>query len=309
MDFRFAITIAVALLATTGCSGSDSQDGDRTKTAREQHKPVIYVVSYPLKYFAERIGGDAVEVHFPAPADVDPAFWSPDASTVALYQRADLILLNGANYSKWTSKVSLPLSKAVDTSERFSERYIEVANAATHSHGPGGEHAHTGTAFTTWLDLDQAAKQSAAIRDALTDRWPDRRKRWESGFSGLEKDLLALDTELQNAVAGKQSLALMASHPVYQYLARRYALNVISVMWEPDEFPSERQWREIARLSNENDATWMLWEDEPLEASVERLEEMGVECVVFAPCGNVPPTGDFMTVMRENIDRLKMVYR
>ena len=248
-------------------------------------------------------------VRFPAPRDVDPAFWKPEVGTVAAYQGADLTLLNGATYAKWISKVSLSSSKTVDTSKRFSERYIEVTDAVTHSHGPGGEHAHTGTAFTTWLDLAQAAEQARAIRDALSERWPEQSERWENGFAELERELLALDTELQNAVAGKQSLALVASHPVYQYFARRYALNLESVMWEPDEFPSERHWREFARLSEDHDAGWMLWEGEPLPATVERLEEMGVKSVVFDPCGNVPSDGDFMTVMRQNVERLKTVYR
>jgi zinc transport system substrate-binding protein len=58
-----------------------------------------YVVNYPLKYFAERIAGDHAKVVFPAPSEGDPAYWMPDAETVAAYQKADLILLNGANYA------------------------------------------------------------------------------------------------------------------------------------------------------------------------------------------------------------------
>ena len=60
----------------------------------------IYVVNYPLQYFAERIGGDKVDVFFPAPSDVDPAFWTPGREVVRQYQQADLILLNGADYAK-----------------------------------------------------------------------------------------------------------------------------------------------------------------------------------------------------------------
>ncbi|RLA05886.1 MAG: zinc ABC transporter substrate-binding protein, partial [Gammaproteobacteria bacterium] len=63
-------------------------------------------VNYPLAYFAERIGGEQVEVGFPVPADVDPAFWSPAADAVAAYQAADVIILNGATYAKWVPKVT-----------------------------------------------------------------------------------------------------------------------------------------------------------------------------------------------------------
>ena len=74
-------------------------------------KLTVYTVNYPLKYFAERIGGEYVEVVFPAPADVDPAYWLPDRETVSDYQKADIILLNGAHYAKWVEKVTLPGSR------------------------------------------------------------------------------------------------------------------------------------------------------------------------------------------------------
>ncbi len=45
----------------------------------------VYVVNYPLKYFAERIGGEHVKVEFPAPTDVDPAYWNPDLAAISAY--------------------------------------------------------------------------------------------------------------------------------------------------------------------------------------------------------------------------------
>ena len=82
----------------------------------------MYVVNYPLKYFATRIAGDAAEVVFPAPPDEDPAFWKPDVETIASFQRADLILRNGASYARWADHATLPASKVVDTSTRFRDR-------------------------------------------------------------------------------------------------------------------------------------------------------------------------------------------
>ncbi|MDJ0776875.1 MAG: hypothetical protein QNJ85_03360 [Gammaproteobacteria bacterium] len=42
----------------------------------------IYTVNYPLQYFSERIAGDHAEVLFPAPGDIDPAFWKSDTATI-----------------------------------------------------------------------------------------------------------------------------------------------------------------------------------------------------------------------------------
>jgi zinc transport system substrate-binding protein len=268
----------------------------------------IYTVNYPLAYFAERISGDLAEVSFPAPPDVDPAFWMPDAETIANYQSADLILLNGADYAKWTAKVSLPRSRTVDTSRAFSDAYIQATDGVAHSHGPGGEHSHGGVAFTTWLDLRQAAQQAEAIAEALIRKRPEAEAQISRNLESLQRELLDLDARIAKATSTGPDLPLVASHPVYQYFARRYGLNLRSLMWEPEEVPSEAQWSALERMLSKHPAKWMLWEGDPAVASVERLQTVGVKSVVVSPCSNRPPAGDFLAVMHENLGSLEKIF-
>ncbi len=269
----------------------------------------VYVVNYPLKYFAERIGGEHIHVVFPVPPHVDPAFWIPDIPTISAYQQAYLILLNGAAYAKWTARVSLPGSKIVDTSKSFRDRYIVVKSAVTHSHGPGGDHSHAGTAFTTWLDFSYATKQAQAIAKALGRKQPTLVNTFNKNLAALVKDLNALDKDMQAVVSKAPDKPLVASHPVYQYLARRYGLNLKSVMWEPDELPVERQWQDLSNLLVNHPARWMIWEGSPLKASLEKLKTMHLGSLVFDPCGNIPDQGDFLSVMRHNVENLKPVFK
>jgi zinc transport system substrate-binding protein len=267
----------------------------------------VYVVNYPLEYFAKRIGRDRVTVTFPAPAGEDPAFWSPDAEAVLAYQGADLILLSGAGYAKWVEVATLPRSKLVNTSAAFEDRLIRVESDLTHSHGPEGEHSHGETAFTVWLDLGRAVEQARAITEALAAARPEHAAVFEEGFSSLERDLLAVDAELAELAAEGRDRAVLGSHPVYQYLARRHELDLASVHFEPDEFPDEAAWSGLEALLNEHHAGWMLWEGEPLAEIASRLQDAGVESAVFDPCGNRPSEGDFLTVMRSNVDNLRPV--
>ena len=268
----------------------------------------IYVVNYPLKYFAERIGGEHVRVEFPAPSDVDPAYWIPNLADIAAFQKADIILLNGAGYAKWVAKVSLPRSKIVKTSSKFKEQYITTKEVLTHSHGAAGEHAHEALAFTTWLDFELAARQAEAIAVAMGRKKPDLRDTFQINFKALVKDLKTLDQDIQAIVAKKPSLPLIVSHPVYDYFTKRYGLNVISVHWEPDQVPSDSQLREFKEILKQHPARWMIWEGEPVQASVNKLKTLGVDSLVFDPCGNVPARGDFMTVMRGNVEDLRRAF-
>jgi zinc transport system substrate-binding protein len=270
--------------------------------------PQVYAVNYPLAYFAERIAGESVKVVFPVPADVDPAFWSPDAETVADYQRADLVLLNGAGYAGWLQRATLSQSRLVDTSVALADLLIAVDDTVTHSHGPGGDHSHQGSAFTTWLDMDFAISQARAVFDALVRLHPEDEPDYRERLQELEKDLRELDTRLKVVADRIGDQPLLFSHPVYQYLARTYELNGRSVHWEPDETPGDDQWRELFELLSARNSAWMIWEDEPLPDTASRLEGMGIHSLVFRPCGNRPAGGNLVSVMQDNVLALERAF-
>jgi len=292
----FFITISIACVLLKPGEGSA---GERLN---------IYVVNYPLQYFAERIAGEHARVVFPAPADVDPAYWMPDAKTISDYQRADLILLNGANYAKWVNKVSLPRFRMVNTSAASKDRYIEAAEMLTHSHGAKGKHGHEALAFTTWIDFNLAAEQAKAITKALSRKKPALKDTFQSNYEELAKELLKLDRDIKEVVSKDQSKPLVVSHPVYDYFARGYGLNIRSVHWEPDEIPTTEQMLELHSILKDHPAKWMIWEGESIKESVERLKAIGMQSVVFDPCGNAPDQGDFMSVMRQNVENLKAAF-
>jgi zinc transport system substrate-binding protein len=187
--------------------------------------------------------------------------------------------------------MSLPSAKCVTT---FRGEPVAEKGGKAHAHGPEGKHDHGVTAFTTWLDLQAAAQQAKAVHEALG----------KGDVGPLLADLEALDKELEKAAP---TVKLLGSHPVYQYLARRYKLDLRAVHFEPDAHPRDEQWAALDKLLREHRASYMLWEGEPLAETRVQLAGLGVKSVVFDPCGNRPDSGDFLTVMRENIKRLATI--
>lgn len=295
------ITALTAVVIMSSCSGmapvSNSGRG----------KPAVYATNYPLAYFAERIAGDLVEVHLPMPDDIDPANWDPSDDAIEAFQSADLILLNGAGYAKWVEQAILPPSKLVDTSAALGDRLIVMEHSLIHTHGPQGGDSDGGTASTTWLDPSLAELQAAAVRDGLIRLLPTGKSALESGFTSLASDLKSLDGELEGIFTGLEKQPLLVSHPVYQYLARRYRLNIESVHWEPDQMPVEEEWSSLAQLLEKHPAKWMIWEGQPEPAISARLENLGVRSVVFEPCGSQPPTGDYLDTMNRNAGQMRLL--
>ncbi len=78
--------------------------------------------------------------------------------------------------------------------------------------------------------------------------------------------------------------------------------------WEPDESPTPEQWAELKQLLTQHPAKWMIWEGEPNPSTVEVLKKNGLDSLTFDPCGNVPETGDYMSVMRQNVLNLKKAF-
>ena len=293
-------------MVQVSCSSSSPEDSG-APTPRSG-KINVYVVNYPLQYFAERIGGKHVEVVFPDPKDQDPAFVMPSTKTITAYQNAELILLNGAGYAKWVNKVSLPQSKLCDTSSSFANRYLEVKDAVSHQHGTGNKHSHAGPAFTTWLDPKLALLQTEAVRDRLIRLRPQHKETFEQNYHKLREDLEQLDDKIARIVAQSPKQPILFSHPVYQYFTRRYGLVAKSVHWEPDEMPKAKQWQELQGILKAHPAKFMLWESTPLPATVEKLKKQSIQSVVFDPCSTHPAEGDYLAVMNRNAENLVRVF-
>ena len=196
----------------------------------------------------------------------------------------------------------------VNTSAAFKDRYIETAEMLTHSHGAEGEHGHEALAFTTWIGFSLAAEQTKAIAKALSRKKPALRDTFQSNYEELARELLKLDRDIKEIVSKDQSRPLVVSHPVYDYFARGYGLNIRSVHWEPDEIPTTEQMVELHTILKDHPAKWMIWEGEPINESVERLKAIGLQSVVFDPGGNAPDQGDFMSMMQQNVQNLREVF-
>ena len=231
---------------------------------------------------------------------MDPAYWSPDAETVAAYQGADLILLNGAGYARWVQRASLPRARLVDTSASFRDRLIALAPRPPTPTAPKAS-----TPMGTWPSPPGSTPRwpscrPAPIADAFAEARPEHAAAFRAGLAALETALGELDARLAEAARAIGETPLLFSHPVYQYFARRYGLNARALHWEPDEPPDERAWRALEELLAEHPARWMIWEATPAEATVRRLEALGVRSIVYSPCANAPDRETSLGVMRRN---------
>jgi len=246
----------------------EEQVTDGSRLEEQASKPQVLTSNYPLFYFASEIAGDVVNVQMPD-IDGDPAMWVPGASDIPQLQAADLIVINGAGYESWLAFTSLDTDRLLDTTEVIQDLLLPIENATLHQHGPEGEHSHQGTAFTTWLDPHIAVEQARAIERGLSVLVPAQSKAFKSRLALLEKRLNELDRSFE---------------------------------------PGVKEWLDFQNLLREYPAKLMVWEAPPLPSVVERLQEQGIQSIVFEPAGNRLETGDYFAVMNANLARLSAAH-
>jgi zinc transport system substrate-binding protein len=270
---------------------------------RGEEKTVVQSVNYPLHYFATRLATESFELHYLVDPEGDPAFWKPGDDALTAFQKADLILRNGADYEKWMKTVSLPSAKMLDTSKAFSKGYIRT-KGKEHRHGNGTVHSHAGTAFTTWIDFSQASQQAEAIATRFKAMQPDSADKIDANLAALKADLDSLHASMKAFGEKWGDQPLVASHPIYQYLARAYDLKIEGIEWEPEMKIEDKDLAELKKILAKHPAKWMIWEGEPTAENIAAVEGLGLKSVVFSPSANVPAEGDWLSVMKANVANL-----
>jgi len=286
-------------LLSAGCTGDPPPRQEENNTAA-----YIVVVNNPLLYFTRRLIGDEVDVRLLVPEAVDPATWQPTVTDVLQLQGAELVIVNGAGYSNWLDKVSISAGRLVVSSEAAKDQWRKLPDQITHSHGPGAEHAHSGYAFTTWMDMSLARIQAEAIATALQHRWPGHGDRVVANLQTLLADIDELDAGYRQQARRLVDRHIIYSHPVYQYFEGRYQLPGYSLHWEPGMMPSEAQWDELEKMLN--DSSLLIWEGDPNAAIRERLALIGLSFVVVDPAANTSEQ-DWLSVQRGNLAGLSKI--
>jgi len=129
-----------------------------------------------------RVTGSAATgsiLQFLAPADGDPAFWEPSDSDIAETATRG----QNPHQRRHLREVAGSRQRAGRAPRRhlggLRGHYIEIKDSTTHSHGKAGAHSHSGTAFTTWLEL-RPSPPTGRVGPGRLARAPSRR---DGGFA------------------------------------------------------------------------------------------------------------------------------
>lgn len=296
----FLLWTAVATF--TGCdSGAKPTDQNAAN-----HKSTFDVVatSYPLFVFASELSRDieAIQVTYPITADSDPANWNPDAAAVKKMQNADLVLINGGNYSQWLQTTSLDESTILNTSEAISDQFILLTDSFVHQHGPEGTGAGAEVVTAVWLDLSMAKKQAKAIYNRLREMAPQSKEKLDANWKSVSEKMTVADQRFAELGKSIGKADIMTATPQLAYFARRYQIKLEPVKIQLDRKLTAEEATSLKETLAEKPSSVILWHREPSQPIQQQLSDQFGLSSVTIDLGDLPDTASDNNPIDANLE-------
>lgn len=317
----FVVVSSGASFLLTGCGQHKDSDVTHSEpdspsgaASPEIHRrPRVLVTSWPLQEMTSFIADDLLSVALAVPDGRVSRTWRPSADDVLKMQSADLLLLNGAGYEPWKTRVSLPSSRVVEISSPFEDRLIVIPDAVWHRHGPEGGHSHPGTVWATWLDPEIALRQSAVITAACSKLSPANAARFAARTAQLAARLEEADQLLrelsESEPAGSDTVA--GDGPYYQYLLRRIGWKLNYLHWpEPGQELTTEDLKQPESLAEKSGARLFFMLSSRDELAAAAAENAGLRVVRIDLCERMSETGiSFAERLKQNVENLAAVIK
>jgi zinc transport system substrate-binding protein len=249
-----AILIPLAMIAT-------AQTGRPAQQDREEQKKLTVIGSfYPLYEFASRVAGDRAEVSSLVPAGIEPHDWEPTAEDISRGRSADVLVINGAGFERWTNDIKAKV--IANTSEEIEFDYKEEKETGDDEHEHEGGAAVVGVNPHIWLDPMLAKHQIDKIRNVMARSDPTNADYCNQNADRFSAELDSLDAFIRSELADCDKSDFIAFHDAFIYFSERYGLRQHSIQGvspEGEILPQTIQ--QIIELANELDINVIYSED------------------------------------------------
>jgi len=230
---------AVLILITIGWASS-------AHAATSAMKTRIFVTVPPQAYLAERIGGDAVEVHTLVGKGQDPHTFEPTPRQAAALAGASLFFT-----------VDIPFEQQLAAKVAASNRNLRIVDCTKGIvrlplTEPDHHEAHGNEADPhLWLATDNLRIMADTMATALRAAMPERNDTLQKNLASLQRDISELDKHLATTLAPHRGKTFYVFHPAFGYFAKAYGLKQKAVEIS-GKSPTPKQLSALIRQARED---------------------------------------------------------
>ena len=317
-----ATALALSACTSTASSGdSSSKDGSLT----------VMASFYPLKYLAEKVGGEHVSVTSLTPDGAEPHDLELSPKMVDSLSSADAVIYLAGFQSavdeaieQQAPKTVIDVSSAAELIEAGSDANHPAEEEATeetqsgetdahdhdhegHDHA-GHDHHHDMNADPHfWLDPVRMAKAATLVGDKLAEADSAHADTYKANAKALAEELTTLGDTLVTKTSKCQVKTFVTAHTAFGYLADRTGLTQVGISGlDPESSPSPARLAEIGQIAKEQGVTTIFTEAliDPKVAQT-LADDLGITTAVLDPIeSQTDASKDYAAVMQANIDAL-----
>jgi len=327
------LLILILLLAACG----DSTTGT-TSEPEDDAKLHVYTTVYPLTYFTERIGGEAVTVESIYPAGSNEHSFEPTQQDMIALAEADLMFYVGLGLEGFIDSAQKTLKNEnvefVATADAITDEELVAATShEEHHEGDANDdeshdeeahdeeahdeeshegHDHGSTDPHVWISPVLSQKLAESIKDSLAEADPENSEIFESNYAELLIELEELDRSFAELAQQADNKTFFVSHAAFGYMAEPYGLEQVAIagLNSQDE-PSQKELTEIVDLAKEKNIKHIIFEQNVSSNLTEVIQkEVGAEALEMNNLGvltqeNINDEETYFTLMEKNLETLK----
>jgi zinc transport system substrate-binding protein len=300
-----------------GCGAPQSPDAGADGNETQEEILSVCASFYPMYDFAVKIGGDKVSVVNMVPAGTEPHDWEPAASDIVALENADVFVYNGAGMEHWALEVLGTLQNE-DLIVAEASAGIELLEGHDEHGDEEDAEEEEGAEFDphVWLDPMYAKREMENIKNAFVSADPAGADYYEANYAEYAEALDALDSEFRDALSGFSNRDIIVAHEAFGYLCAAYGLNQVPIEGlSPDSEPDPAKMAEIIDFARDRDIKVIFFEELVSPKVAEAVADaIGAETDVLNPIEgpgdeDEAEDGDYFSVMRRNLESLKIALR
>lgn len=302
----------VLLVGCTGGAGSASSSTAVTPSSSETQKLKVFTSFYTMYDFAQKIGGDKIEVVNLVPSGTEPHDWEPQANDIAGLEKADVFIYNGAGLEHWATSVlgslqnknivTVEASSGISLLEGKHEAEERVADAKEASADPH-----------VWLSPVNAKKEMENIKNALVKADPSNKDTFEANYSKYAAKADELDNQFRQMTNNLKNKDLIVAHQAFGYLCNEYGLNQVAIEGlSPDSEPDAARMAEIIQFAKERKITTIFFEELVSPKIAETIAKAtGAKTAVLDPIEGLSDENkangmEYFSIMEKNLEAIRV---
>lgn len=279
----------------------------RSQTARTSDR-IKVVVSIPLlKYMAERIGGDEVQVICLIKGAACSHTYEPTMGDMKNITGCALAVKAGLGFDTWFEKLAASAKQAMvvdaaagvevihDEDAREHEEDHEETAAHGHHHELGNPHY--------WGNPDNAKLMAANITAGLGKVRPAKKRDFERNYEAFAAEIDKAAGELRAKVAGLADRRIVSYSAAFPYFFAYFGLdNRTTVETTCEQEVSPKRLLEVSKLVREEGIKVIVGDRAYPKLPGNLAKETGASVVLLWP--TTVESGDYLRTMRENVTEI-----